>query len=502
MAEQPTSKRLAKNTVYMYIRMLLMMLISFYTSRVVLQRLGVDDFGIYNVVGSIVAMFASLRAIFASSTQRFFNYEMGSGSGKLQLVFNMSVLINAIIAIVFVIGVEVVGIWFFHHKINIDPTRYNAAMWVFQLSVLSAVICMFTTPYDAAIIAHERMNVYAYISIFESVLRLGAALALGWIIGDHLLVYGWLILGVTIIIFLCNWGFCRWHFAECRPALLWDKDYFKQMTAFAGWTFFGNSAFALSQNIMNLELNVFGGPIVNAARGIAYQLTGAARQFVRSINLVVTPYSVKTYAEGNPQKMFDMMFLSSKILFYVQFCVIVPCILFTPELLQLWLGQVPEYSVVFVQLTLLHALVRSLHEPIDTAFAAKGDIKFYQLAEGIILFLPVVATYFALKAGMSYSIAFVLIIAFEVIDLAVILWLAKRITGLLLRHYARYVVLPSLVCTIIGICGYVATTMSASSLWIQIVVCLLTMAISGGYLLLIGLTKQEQQQVLSVIRKK
>lgn len=238
MPQASTGKRLAKNTAFMYGRMIILTLITLYTSRVVLRELGVDDFGIYNVVGSIVAMFSALRGLFATSTQRFMNYEMGKGNrDRLQLVFNTGSLINVILAAVFVVGVEIVGWWFFEYKINVDPSRLVAAKWVFQLSVASAVVSMMTTPYDAVLIAHERMDFYAIMAIVEGLLRLGIVFLLVASPIDKLVFYGLLQLVVSVLVRLINAIYCKKRFPESHYKRCWDRGLFKEMSVFAGWNF-------------------------------------------------------------------------------------------------------------------------------------------------------------------------------------------------------------------------------------------------------------------------
>ena len=402
----------------MYIRMGFLMLISLYTSRVVLQQLGVEDYGIYNLVGSVVAMFISLKAIFASSTQRFLSYEMGRGdNSKLQLIYTMSTVINAIISLIFLLLVEAVGIWFLNTKINIDPSRLVAAHWVFQFSVISTVISIMSTPLDACVIAHERMDFYAYLSIFEGIARFGICYLLTVTGFDKLIVYGFLTLLVTIVVRLINQIFCMKEFEECHLKKCWDKEYFHKMISFAGWAFFGNTANILSQNGLNMVLNVFGGPVVNAARGISYQVQGALNQFVQNIVVVVKPYAIKTYSSGDYDKAVSFAHITSKLYFIIQLLLVIFVTFLADRLIQLWLGQIPEYTIVFLDLIIFQSLVRSLHMPLDFLFCGEGNIKNYQILEGVILALPVPCSYVLLKLGAPYYSAFVSIVIFEVVHI-------------------------------------------------------------------------------------
>ena len=379
-----TSKRLAKNTLFMYVRMGLLMLISLYTSRVVLRELGVEDYGTYNLVGSVVAMFTSLKILFSSSTQRFLNYEMGQGNlDRLQLVFNISIIVHIVISVVFVILVESVGLWFLGSKINVEPDRFFAANAVFHLSVLTAVVSVMTVPYDAIIIAHEKMAFYSYVSIFEGIMRLVIVFLLTYLPFDKLITYAGLQMLVTLLVRFINTTYCKRNFAESHVKRLWDKSYFKKMMSFASWNFLGITSYTLFHNGLNMILNVFGGTVVNAARGVAYQINNVLLQFINNVTVVINPYCVKIWAAGEREKAFKMIFFSSKILFFIQLCLLIPIFYLTPEILQVWLGQIPEYSVVFIRLILVYSLVRSLHPSLDLLFKSCGNIKAYQITEGL-----------------------------------------------------------------------------------------------------------------------
>lgn len=424
----------------MYFRMIIVLIIGLYSSRVLLQNLGVDDFGIFNVVGSIIAMVGMLNSLFASSTQRFLNYEMGRKNyERLNLIFNMSVIINVIIAIVFFVVIEAIGIWFLAYKINIDPSRMTAARWVFQLSVISSVINIMNAPLNAEVIANEKMNFYALVSVLDAVLKLAIILLLPVFGGDRLIIYALLLLGITLFNRIILSVYCRHYFRECRYKRCWERETFKKMASFAGWQLFGNSAFTLTQNGLNLIFNVFGGVVVNTARGIAYQVNAAVGQFLNNVIVAISPYSVKSFASNNTERMFDMFFFSSKMLFVIDYCLIVPILYNTYTILNLWLGVVPDYTVGFVQIVLLWSLVRSVHEPINMLFNATGQLKQYQLSEGVILSLPLIGTYFILDAGESFYVALSSMIIFEIINLFVILFWAYKIVGLNLKRFFKEV---------------------------------------------------------------
>lgn len=444
-----TGKRLAKSTMYMYIRMVLLMLISLYTSRVILRALGVEDYGIYNVVGSVVVMFASLRGVFASSTHRYLSYELGKGNkDNLVKVFNISLQINTITAILFLLLAESVGLWFVNYKMNVSAERLVAVHYVLQFSICGAVLSVFTTTFDALIIAHEKMSFYANLSIFEGLMKLSICFIIGYA-DDKLICYGLLIMFTTVFILLINAIYCKKHFQEVHLKFVRDREYFLIMTKFAGWNFFGNTSYTLSQNGLNMLLNVFGGPIVNAARGIAYQVNQVLQQVINNIAIVVKPYIIKTYAQGNEAKIQYITCLSTKIYFIIQLQIVILFTFFLYEIIYFWLGQVPKYSVVFLTLLLWHSLIRSLHGAIDLLFYAVGDLKNYQIAEGILLFLSVPISYLLLYIGCPYYSCFITVIAIEIINFVVIVFIASDKCKLQLKKYFKSVFLPCLLCTLI-----------------------------------------------------
>lgn len=501
MNNSGSAKRLAKNTVFMYVRMILLLSITLYTSRVIISALGIDDYGIFNVVGSIVVMFNSLRAIFASSIQRFLSYEMGKGNEEnLLVIYNTSLRINAIVAIVLFVLAEALGLWFLNTHINIDPDRLFAAHVVLQISIIIAMIGVFTTSFDAVVIAHERMDFYAYLSILEAILKLIVAFAVTYIVADKLIVYGALLLVTSCIIIIVDYAFCRSQFKEIRFAKVWDKDVFKEMTKFAGWNFFGNTAFSFSQNGLNMVLNVFGGPAVNAARGIAIQINTALSQVLSNIAIVIKPFCIKTFAEGNLERTYQIVYLSSKLYFTVQLTIAAFFSFFAPELVNLWLGQIPQYVIGFVTIILWHSCVRSLHDPIDILFYAYGDLKYYQLCEGIVLSLPVLAAYILLSLDFSFNTVFVGVVIFEIINLFCILQIAQKKCSLPFRYYSIHVLVPCAISFILYIAGFFLFH-NESSILIKLLMLVVTWGVCAISMWLVGFNKEEKEILFSTIKQ-
>lgn len=496
-----TFARLAKNTIYMYIRMAVLMVVALYTSRVILQQLGVEDYGIYSVVGSVVAFFSSLRGMFSSATQRFLNYESGRGNtSRMKDVFSTSVFIHLCVAILFCILSESIGIWFLEYKANIAPERIVAAHYVLQFSIVSAVITIMTIPYDAVIISREKMGVYAYMSIAEALLKLLSAYILIIAKTDKLILYGVLQLLIAVIMRIANGVYCKHKFEESHFSFCWDKSLMKEMFSIAGWNFFGNTSFAITNNGLNMVLNVFGGPVVNAARNIAYQVSGVLTQFVSNIAVVINPHSVKSYAAGDMKRVSDVFFFSSKVFFIIQLVLVVIVVFLTQPLLQLWLGEVPEYTVSFVHLVMYHSLVRAFHSPINTLFLASGKMRTYQITEGIVLAMPLLATYIGLKSGAPYSFAFVSMIFFELVNLCLIVALVHKVTSISITKYFINVILPSLICFGVASLFYVLNEGLKSEFWYSAIcamVCICTILLLMFFM---GMSKNERYHIYKLLK--
>lgn len=493
--------RLARNTIYMYIRMVVVMLVALYTSRIILRTLGIADYGIYNVVGSIVIMFNSVKTIFSSSTQRFINYELGKGNqDALNLVFNLSIRINLLIGALFFILVEVVGLWFINTHINVPADRLFAAQVVFQISVLSAIIGLMMTSFEAVIIAHEHMGFYAGMSIADVLFKLVIAFSLPLFPHDRLITYALLLLLASVVLSAVRWVYCKSRFEEVVFKKVWDQQYFREMTVFAGWNFFGNTAYALTNNGLNMVLNVFGGPVVNAARGIAFQVNAALQQLVRNLSIVVEPFAIKTYAEGHHQKSFDVLYMSSKVYFLVQLLVVIIFSFFTEEIVSLWLGMVPLYVVSFLIFLLWYSLVRALHNPINALFASVGDMKYYQLFEGIWLSSPVLISYILLKFGYPFYSVFLIQFVVEVINAVVISLIAKRVCGLNWSLYARRVYLPCLMAFLIYLAHFYYVFMYADSIMMKTIFACSALVLSVVPMYFWGFRKEEKQILTKAVR--
>ena len=345
------NKRIAKNTLALYARMLFTMAVSLYTSRVVLNTLGVEDYGLYNVVGGFVAMFSFFNAAMASATQRYMNFELGRGdNARLHKVFCTSINIHAIISGVVLLLAETVGLWFVYTKLSIPPERFSAALWVYHASVLASVVMVMSIPYNAAIIAHERMGAFAYISVLEVTLKLLIVYMLVVTDIDKLKLYAVLMLLVQLLIRLIYGRYSGRNFAETHYRRMWDGALFREMTGFAGWNLFGNIAAVAFTQGLNVLLNMFFGPTVNAARGIAVQVQNAIKGFCVNFQTALNPQITKSYASDDMAYMHKLIFTSSKFSYYLLLLLSLPVILETPVILKWWLGIVPGHTVAFVRL--------------------------------------------------------------------------------------------------------------------------------------------------------
>lgn len=434
--------RIAKNTLLLYLRMLFQLGIALYTSRAVLNALGVIDFGIYNVVGGIIVIFSFLNNAMASSTQRFLVYHLGTNdSRKLKQIFSSAIIIHFVMAVVVVGLAEIMGLWFLQVKMIIPMERLEVAKWVFHLSVISSAITILSVPYNAAIIANERMGAFAAISIIETLLKLCVAIFISFCNGDRLLWYAGLLLGVSVIVRTIYGVYCSKSFPEAK--LIFPRNnklLYKEMTSFAGWSLVGNlSVVGYTQGI-NLLLNIFFGPAINAARGIAVQVQNAVYGFVRSFQTAVNPQITKSYAIGDLKSMHLLIYRSSKLSFYLTLMLSLPIIIETPYVLSLWLNIVPDYTVAFCRLTFISCMIESISNPFMIGASATGKIKKYHLIIGSILLLIVPVSYIFLKLGFEPIIVYIIDILIQFIAQIIRLFLCRHLFSLNILFYIKDVI--------------------------------------------------------------
>lgn len=434
------NKRIAKNTLLLYCRMLFLMAVSLYTSRVVLNALGVEDFGIYNVVGGIVAMFTVLSGSLSAAISRFITYELGKGNqDNLNKIFSSAVTIQLGLAGIIILLAETIGLWFLNVKMNIPEIRMGAANWVFQFSILTFAINLISVPYNASIIAHEKMSAFAYISILEAIGKLTIAFLIVISPMDKLIFYAILMCLVAIIIRFAYGNYCKRHFSECTYHFIWDKQLLKQMFGFAGWNFIGAASAVLRDQGGNVVINLFCGPSVNAARGIAFQVNNAVNQFVTNFMTALNPQITKSYASGEKEYMMTLIFQGARLSFYMLLLLSLPILTNTHYILELWLKTVPEHTVYFVQLVLIFALSESIAQPLITAMLATGRIRNYQIIVGGLQMMNLPISYLLLRLGFFPEIVIITAIGISQCCLAARLILLKGMIGISIRKYLQKV---------------------------------------------------------------
>lgn len=438
------NKRIAKNTIALYFRMLFSMAVGFYTSRVILNILGVSDYGIYNVVGSVVSLFSFLNGSMSLSTSRFLTFELGRNSiGRYQELFRTSITIHIVLAVIVFLVTEVGGLWFMYNKMTLPQERIDVAQWVFHLSLISSIITVVLIPYNSAIIAYEKMTAFAWMSIIDVTFKLAAVMMLKVINYDKLITYAILILIVTII----HQGiiYIYGHHKLCGTlfGLRWDKTDFRHLFSFAGWTMFGQVAYVGFTQGLNMLLNVFFGPAVNAARGVAVQVQTIIYKFVGNIQTAFNPQITKSYASNQLNHMHTLIFACSKFSFFLLLLISAPVIIETPYILKLWLKIVPDNTVDFFRIIIMVSFVDALANPLIISNMATGKVKLWNIICGSILLLIVPVSYACLEMGMVAVTVFYVHLFCAIITQIVRLFFLRKSIQLSIRRYIRDVVIPT-----------------------------------------------------------
>ena len=437
------TNRIAKNTLLLYFRQILIMLVSLYTVRVVLNVLGAEDYGIYNVVAGVVTMFSFLNSVMATASQRYFSFDLGKGDKEhLKTTFSVTFQIYFILALIIIFFAESLGVWFVNHKLIIPTERLNAANWVFQAAIITFLLKFITTPYMACIIAHENMNIYAYVSIIEVLLNLGVAFLVTVLQTDKLMVYGFLLTVVAFINTSIYRLYCHKKYDECRFSFVKDGKLFREIIGYSWWNLFGSIATVFKNQGVAFILNIFFGPLLNAAQGIASQVRTAVSTFANNFMQAVRPQIVKKYAAEDYNGMWNILFLGCKISFFLNLIIFIPLLSNVDYVLALWIKTVPEHTVIFVKLLLLDSLIESISKPMAQANQATGKIALYQVFIGSIQFLNLPLSYTLLRLGyQAFSVYLVAIICTFGIVLCRLLFL-KKIHDFKLKAICVKVFLP------------------------------------------------------------
>lgn len=493
--------RIAKNTIFLYFRMILLMVVSLYTSRIVLSTLGIDDYGIYNVVGGFIGMFAFLNGAMSGCTQRFITIALGKGDDQnLKRVFSTCVFTHGMIALFVFLLAETIGLWFIIEKLIIPEDRMTAAMIVYQCSIISTIVMIMSFPYNADIIAHEKMSAFAYISIFEVFANLGIVYFLYIVDIDKLALYAVLLMFVKISVIIVYRIYCKRHFYESELRWVFDKMLFKEMLSFTSWNLFGGIAGTLMGQGINVLLNIFFGPAVNAARGVAIQVQSAVQLFATNFQTALNPQMMKSYAAGDLQVMHMLLFRSAKFTFMLLLCLMLPLMLEIDIVLGLWLKEVPKYTNIFVCLMLCISMVDAVSNPFMTASAATGRVRVYQSVVGGILLMIVPLAYIPLKLGAEPYTVFIVHLIIAIIAFITRIIIIHKMINLSIREYFIKAIIP---------CIYVAFPSVLISLAVKYIfpngfqyavfVAFISLIVVSLSSFILGLTNSERQFILSKI---
>lgn len=492
-------KQIAKNALYLYIRTFFIIILMLITSRVLLRALGTEDFGLYNLVGSIVAIFTSLRVVFASATQRFLNYEKTKQNIQtLCNIFTISKRIHWGLGIFFLIVTECLGIWALNNYLVIPEGRLTDAFIALQCSIFSAIAMLLTVPYDAVIISNERFNAYAYLAILEFALQLGAAYAVIIIPNNKLVWYSIMVLIAALLVRFINMQYCRLSFEECKHKGRFDSALFKEMGKFAGWNFLGNFTISICNEGINMVLNIFGGVIANAARAISTQVLKGIESLSDRMSTAFAPQATQQYAIGDNNKFQDLIFLSTKLINFLYLLMAIPMSLFAPFVLELWLGNVPEYSVEFVRAILVYGLARSIHSPLNLCFQCSGKLKMYQILELCFLLPSLPIAYILLKMGQPLYWALLAMAITNFINNVFIAILAKYQIGLDIKAFVFQAIVPIICIILYATLLCIPVCMLINNIYLQII---LTVLIIGLLILYVGLSKDERSKIFAIIKK-
>ncbi len=497
------NKRIAKNTILLYIRMILLMLIGLYTSRVVLDSLGVNDYGIYNVVGGVVSMFTMISGALSASISRFITFELGKGDiKKLNLVFSTSVTIQIVMALIFALFAETIGLWFVNEKLVIEHSRLIAANWVYQFSILTFMINIISVPYNAEIIAHEKMSVFAYITIIEGLGKLFVAWAIVFTGRDKLILYALLLLMIAIAIRAIYGVYCKKHIQECTYHFVYDRTILKNMFSFAGWNMIGATSAVCRDHGGNIIINLFFGTAVNGARAIAIQVSSVLQHFVGNFQTALNPQIIKNYASGNREDMIKLVFRGARFSYYILFIIALPFFINADYVLSLWLKVVPEHTSAFLRLVLLFTLFESLSGPLMTAMYATGIIRNYQIVVGGIQLLNLPISYIFLYYGFPCEVVFIIAIILSFFAMVARLFMLKplvqlSISSFMIRVWGN-VMIVSFISTIIP---FLFSYNLHSSFLVFLSTTFLCLLCSSFSILYIGCKNEERSVIYAYIQK-
>ena len=487
------SQRIVKNTAALYLRMLLLMVVSLYTTRVVLATLGVDDYGIYNLIGGFITLFSFISSALVGAMQRFFNVALGHNDHEeYRRIYSMGVNIFALFSLFLLLVGETVGLWFIKTQLNIPSGRENAALWVYQISILTLIINLFRTPDNASIIAHEKMGFYSYISIFEALLKLGIVYLLTLIDFDKLILYVLLYLASTVFINVAYAFYCRKNIPECRYSLIWDKSLFKSLISFSGWSMLSGGARVLKSQGDAYFLNHYYSVAVNAAFGVAAMVYNTVNSFLTSFQTAFKPQLVQSYAANELDAHYNLINRSAKLSYFLLLLVVVPVVFNLEGLLGFWLEEVPKYTKEFCVIILMAYLIDAVGAPLGVSVNANGNIKGVQIVSAILLILGLVAGFLFLRSGASPYVVVIITFFVHFGFWCSYMYYARKLSGVSLRRYAKKVVIPIVLVSMIAIIPPYLLTQVLVPGRMVLFICIADLLWVGMVVFFIGLNKEEK----------
>lgn len=501
---QQNNKRIAKNTMFLYIRMFIMLIVGLFTSRVILDALGETDYGIYNIIGGVVVLFSFLNQALTSATQRFLNFNLGKGNmEQVERIFCMSMNSYIILSAVFVVAAETIGLWFVNTQLNIPSERMSAANWVYQFTILTFIINLIRIPYNASIIAYEHMNFFAYVSFIEVIFKLIVIYVL-FIKGiDRLIVFALL---YTLIPFCINWVYkiyCDKKFTTTHYHLMWDKNTFFSLFNFSGWSLFGSLANVSVNQGLNIIVNVFFGVTVNAALGIANQVSSQINQFVSNFQTAFNPQLVKLYAQNELKRFYRLICVSSRFSYYLLLTISLPVFFTIETILKIWLKNVPHYTADFCRLILIFSLINALAAPLWLSVQATGKIKTYQILMSVILIINLPLSWICLKMGFAPMSVWIVRVLVEIIVNVARLSYMRSKMKFPVRKFIKDTILPVIKVTVLALPVPLLAKIYMEGYWMkfftEILSCLVISIILIYYL---GITKSERNLVVTFIKQK
>lgn len=497
-------KRVLKNTLMLYMRYILVMFVSLFTVRIIFNALGAYDYGVYNVVAGIVLLCGFLSGVMAAASQRYFSFDLGQGNiEKLSKTFSITLLIYFILILIILVLAQTIGLWWVNHKLIIEQNRIFAANIIYQTAIFSFLVTLLSTPYKALITAHEDMKVYAYVGLLEVFLQLALAYFLYVFIGDKLILYGFLMLVVSLTIFLVYYFYCFIKYEESKYHFYWDKKLFYEIISYSGWNLFGNISTIIKNQGITIMFNMFYGPLLNAAQNIAIQIRGAINSFSNNFSTALKPQITKTYAAKEYKEMFKLVNIGSKITYFLLLMIIVPIFYDLDYLIVLWLKDVPKWTIILSQLTLLEILFESLSYPMATANQATGKIALYQTVIGIFVLMNLPIDYILLKIGRPvYEVYIVGCIIMLMLCFIRFIFL-KRIEGFTLRPFLKEVIAPLFVTSIVlfFISYFIKLNINYNFFGVCLDI-LVKFIISLITIFLLGFTMPEKKKILNLLKQK